>query len=244
MRRVWLAAALVLSVFAAYSFGAWIVKINTSATTVHEGPGVAYPVIGKLKYGDRALLLEEKWGWYMVLLKNGKKGWILSTKGIRIKISDEEAQKEFGLAAESAEEVEEAQFFEKIGGDVVPLEIERLLKIALSNQKWEQRKLAIERLGNIDSPDAAGALMEIFDLGDAQAARAAIAALSKRKDDQTLLFMAERIKDPMSGYEERKALCDALYNSGDRGRNLLQSLLPEIKEESLKDYITSLLSSQ
>ncbi len=244
MRRYLFASVLLLGILVATSFGAWIVKINTSSTTVHAGPGVAYAVIDQLKYGDSALLLEEKWGWYLVLLENGKKGWILSTKGIRVKISDEEARERFGLAAESAEEVEEAQFFRKIGGDVVPYEIERLLKIALSEEVWEQRKIAIERLAEIDSPDAAGALMEIFDRGDAQAARAAVVALTKREDDATLLFMADRIKKVSAGYEERKALVKALVEAGDKGKKLLAAILPEVEDRAMKSYIKTVLASQ
>jgi len=244
MKRCLLTAIMVLCILAGTSFSAWVIQINTSSTTVHEGPGVAYAVIDRLKYGDEALLLEEKWGWYQVLLQNGKQGWILSTKGIRLNISDEKAREQFGLAAESAEEVEEAQFFQKIGGDVVPHEIERSLNIALSNEPWAKRQTAIDKLASIESPEAAGALMEIFDRGDAQAARAAVGALAKRKDDASLLFMADRIKRASAGYEERKALVTALNNSGEKGRKLLAAILPDIEDRPMKDYVSAVLASQ
>lgn len=244
MKKIALVSTLVGALFISYGFCAWVIYINTSSVTIHEGPGVAYPIVGQLKQGDKALLLKEEGGWYQVLLKNGKKGWMHYAKGTKIKVSNEEAKKEFGLVAESAEEVNEAQFFQKIGADVVPHEIESLLRTALSNQVWSQRKSAIDRLAAMNSTDALGALMEIVDVGDGDAAKAALFALSKRGDDTSLAFLIDRIKKPNVPYEKKKMLIEALFASGEKGKKALSAILQEIPEQNLRDYAQRLFSAQ
>lgn len=244
MKRFLLTFAALVVLLVGYGFGAWVIYVNTSNATVHEGQGVAYPIVGQLKYGEKALLLQEEGGWYHVLLKNGKKGWMHYSRGTKVKMSDEEARKEFGLTAETPEEVDEAQFFQKIGADIVPREIEQLLNTALSNQAWSQRKSAIDKLAELGSPDALGALMEVFDTGDEDAAKAALFALSKKGDDTSLAFMAERIKNPNVPFGNRKALIDALFLSGEKGQKALSALLSEIPEQNLRDYAQRLLSTQ
>jgi len=244
MRRYALAIALLVTLLISYGLGAWIIQISAQTATVHEGAGVAYPIIAQLKSGDKVMMLQEQGGWYQVILKDGKKGWLRATSGMKIQIPDEEAQKEYGLTTESPAEVDETQFFQKIGGDVVPHEIERLLNIAMSNQQWDQRKCAIDKLAAMDSPDAAGALMEIFDVGDADAAKAALTALSGRGDEASLSFIADRIKSPKVSYDERVMLIDALFRLGEKGQKILSALLFEIPEQAIRNYIQQVLSPQ
>lgn len=54
------------------------VMVNTEILNVRSGPGVDFPVIEQVMYGERLYVLGVYEDWYYVRLGNGRKGWVLA----------------------------------------------------------------------------------------------------------------------------------------------------------------------
>ncbi len=52
--------------------------VTGSVVNVRTGPGTNFPVVVKVKKGDKVTLKEQAFGWYQVLLADGTKGWVAS----------------------------------------------------------------------------------------------------------------------------------------------------------------------
>jgi uncharacterized protein YgiM (DUF1202 family) len=77
MKRIVLAAALVLAAVAAFGQTAKQMSVQVKETQIRATPTFVGKILGKLAYGDRISVLGEQSGWARIRLPSGKgEGWV------------------------------------------------------------------------------------------------------------------------------------------------------------------------
>ena len=74
-----LAVLLFFFIMSGFAFAENMLEITANTVNIRSGPSTAYDKVGSASKGDTFRVVQDQDGWYQVVLKDGSKGWVIST---------------------------------------------------------------------------------------------------------------------------------------------------------------------